>query len=728
MAANRPHPSQLLSHRVSHLPARPLPRPRHLAAAVALALLVPASFADDRAGSSNASPWNEKPDFLGAIRSASYDGDADDLLTAGLGRSSIQSAAAPALSTPPTAAELRRLAIYNNYRALVDTAANGGYGSLFGPMLSVAADGSVSEGGEGKIAGTEYLAYANEDDGRENVTLMVQVPAHFNPRKPCIVTGTSSGSRGIYGAIGTSGEWGLQQGCAVAYADKGSGNGMHDLAANTVGLIDGTRADAQAAGTDSHFTAPLSEAERTGFLAAWPNRVAVKHAHSKRNPEADWGRHTLQAVEFAFYVLNQRYGAKSRHGTRRTIREPWTTVIAASVSNGAGAALAAAEQDRGKLIDGVAVGEPQIQLADNPRVTVYRGDVERTGSGRPLFDYTSYANLLQPCAALSPQLAGAPGTAFVPAALATNRCEALKARGLVDGDTPEAQGDSALAALTAYGWEPESAPLVPSHYAFATPAIAVTYASTYGRFGVEERVCDFSFAATDAAGVPVPWAEAAAAASFATGNGIPPTAGLQIINDASVGGPRRDAASVSPSTGKTDFNVDGALCLRSLWEGDNEQARRVKEGIDAVRVRGDLDGRPAIIVHGRADALVPVGFSSRPYLGANRLAERGRSRLTYVEVTNAQHFDAFIDNPALPGYDSRFVPLHVYFRRALDLMYAHLTRGAPLPPSQVVRTLPRGGTPGAAPALTEANVPPILENPAEGDRITLTGGAVRVPD
>ena len=31
-----------------------------------------------------------------------------------------------------------------------------------------------------------------------------------------IVTGTSSGSRGVYGAIGSSGEWGLKNGCALA--------------------------------------------------------------------------------------------------------------------------------------------------------------------------------------------------------------------------------------------------------------------------------------------------------------------------------------------------------------------------------------------------------------------------------------------------------------------------------------------------------------------------------
>ena len=77
-------------------------------------------------------------------------------------------------------------------------------------------------------------------------------------------------------------------------------------------------------------------------------------------------------------------------------------------------------------------------------------------------------------------------------------------------------------------------------------------------------------------------------------------------------------------------------------------------------------------------------------------------------MTNAQHFDGFIGLPTLlPGYDTRYVPLHVYLNRALDAMYAHLRHGKPLPPSQVVRTTPRGGAPGAAPAITEANVPPI---------------------
>ena len=61
-------------------------------------------------------------------------------------------------------------------------------------------------------------------------------------------------------------------------------------------------------------------------------------------------------------------------------------------------------------------------------------------------------------------------------------------------------------------------------------------------------------------------------------------------------------------------------------------------------------------------------------------------------------------------------------------MYEHLRHGAPLPPSQVVRTVPRGGTPGAAPAITTANVPPIALHPAAGDAITVQGHTLNVPD
>ena len=38
-----------------------------------------------------------------------------------------------------------------------------------------------------------------------------------------------------------------------------------------------------------------------------------------------------------------------------------------------------------------------------------------------------------------------------------------------------------------------------------------------------------------------------------------------------------DAASVTPSTGKADFNVDGAVCLRELFTGTGATATTVRQ-------------------------------------------------------------------------------------------------------------------------------------------------------
>jgi hydroxybutyrate-dimer hydrolase len=122
-----------------------------------------------------------------------------------------------------------------------------------------------------------------------------------------------------------------------------------------------------------------------------------------------------------------------------------------------------------------------------------------------------------------------------------------------------------------------------------------------------------------------------------------------------------------------------------------------------------------------------VNHTSRPYYALNKAQDK-KSRLAYYEVTNAQHFDAFVDNPALPGYDTRAIPLHRYFNQAMDLMYDHLKTGAAIPPSQVVRTTPRGGVPGAAPPITAANVPPISASPAAGDAITFSGNTLTIPN
>ena len=113
---------------------------------------------------------NARPTFLGTVTTATYDGTTDDLLTAGLGWDGLQSATAPSLSAQPTAAELRRRVIYNNYRALVDITTAGGYGVLYGPNVPVEGGAPNTAPGAGTIAGTEYLAYSVDASGRAAAT------------------------------------------------------------------------------------------------------------------------------------------------------------------------------------------------------------------------------------------------------------------------------------------------------------------------------------------------------------------------------------------------------------------------------------------------------------------------------------------------------------------------------------------------------------------------------
>jgi len=656
---------------------------------------------------------NQMPGYLGTITRADYDGKSNDLLTAGLGKTGLAGATpAYANTEQPTPLELRRNAIYANYRAVLDIAANSGYGSLYGP--NVDAGGNVGTG-EGLVAGSEYIAYADDGTGKKNVTLMVQVPASFDPDRACIVTGTSSGSRGIYGAIGSSGEWGLKKGCAVAYADKGSGTGLYVFDDDSVNLQNGVRAGRVAAGKSALFAPDLSDADRLAWATAYPNRIAFKHAHSQQNPEKDWGKVTLQAVEMAYYVLNERYGVLARDGSSRIVRlTPKNTItIASSISNGAGSALLAAEQDSKGLISGVAASEPQVQPQPSTAYSVRQGGVVVNAPGRALFDYATYAALYQPCIA---SVAGNAG-----------RCTALVSKGLLNGADLAAQQADAKQRLRAYGWLPDSDPLQAAH-AGTNILVAVTYAYAYGKFSVTDKVCGFTFAQTDGSGNPTAFTSAQKAASFAAQNGILGS----VVYENSVGGAKVYAAGVSPSTSLADQSLDGFLCLRSLATGRDAvsganldgalagQSVRVRAGMAEVAASGKLNGKPAIIVHGRSDTLIPVNHASRAYLGLNAAVEGSNSKLRYIEVTHANHFDSF--SSALP---TLIVPLHVYLNRALDAMYAHLSAKQALPPSQVVRTVTRAD---ASTLITTVNLPAIASAPAAGNAISVTGTVVDVPD
>jgi hydroxybutyrate-dimer hydrolase len=668
-----------------------------------------------------------------------------DLLTAGLGKTGLGAAAAPAYADPlaPTALELRRNAIYSNYRGLIDFTAAGGYGTLYGPNVDIAGAATASEG---LIPGREYIAVLDDGSGKKRVPIVVQIPDSFDTAAPCLVLGPSSGSRGMYGAIATAGEWGLKHGCAVALTDAGKGIGLYDLSDDTVNRIDGVRATRAAAGALSHFAADITDAARTAYNALFPNRLALKQAHSQLNPEKDWGNDTLAAARYAFFALNDRYGAPLNAVPFTPAN---TLVIAGSASNGGAAVLHAVEQDGEGLIDGVVAGEPVTEMPTTSGYGIQVGGVAVAGYGKTLADFTTYGNLYQPCAALAAPAAMTELSLFNYLVLtaqtgkATARCTGLAAKGLVTGADTASQSLDALNKLRNYGWTTYNDQMHNAHYALGNgPILSAMYPVGYGRFSVTDNVCNTSFAQVDVAGNPVPVTASAKAQSFALANGTANGTPATVVYNNSVGGSRSWPLATSPSTGVQDFGLDNALCQRALVTGTDEtgaaltatatatrptaaQSAAVRAGIAEVLLSGNLRGRPTLVVAGRSDALVPVNNNARAYVAYNKVQEGAASRVGYIEVMNAQHFDTFVP---FSGFDNRFVPLHVYFVRAMDAMYANLKSGTVLPPSQVVRATPRGGLPGAAPAITAANVPAISAAPATADQIGFVGTSLSVPN
>ena len=666
-----------------------------------------------------------------------------DLLTGGLGKTGL-GLAAPAYADPlnPSAQELRRNAIHGNYRALVDATAGGGYGTLYGPNVDVA---GIATANEGLIPGREYIATLDDGSGRKRVVIAVQIPDSFNQAAPCLVLGPSSGSRGVYGAIGSAGDWGLKHGCAVALTDAGKGVGLYDLTDDTVNRIDGTRATRTAAGALSFFAANITDAARTAYNALFPNRLALKQVHSQLNPEKDWGTDTLAAARYALFALNDRYGTAT---TPAPFNAANTLVIAGSVSNGGAAVLHAAEQDTGGLIDGIVAGEPVTQMPTAVGYGIQQGGVAVVGYGKKLADFTTYGNLYQPCAALAVGAAMTEATTFnflvitAQTGRATARCAGLAAKGLVSGADTAAQSLDALNKLKNYGWMAVNDQMHNAHYALGNgPILSAMYPTGYGRFSVTDNVCNTSFAQVDATGAPVAVSATVKAQSFASANGTANAAPAAVVYNNSVGGPRVWNIATSVSTGVQDFGLDNALCQRALVTGVDEtgaaltatatstrptaaQSAAVQAGIAEVLLSANLRAKPTLIVAGRSDALVPVNNNARAYTAYNRVVEGSASRLGYIEVANAQHFDSF---NAFSGFDTRFVPLHVYYVRAMDAMYAHLRNGTALPPSQLVRASPRGGTSPAA-AITAGNVPAISAAPLVADQIGFAGTSLNVPN
>ncbi len=543
----------------------------------------------------------------------------DDLLTAGLGLQGLRALVPPAFADAahPTPAELRRRAIWSNWRGIADLAPGGGYGELYGSTAAV--------------PGREFSAYARLPGARQPHRVLVQLPDEFDTRKRCVVVTASSGSRGIYGAIAVAGAWGLPRGCAVAYTDKGAGTDYFDLETGQGIALDGTVA---AAGDAALAFAPTP---------ASGHGVAFKHAHSQDNPEADWGRHLKQAAQFALEVLSAQYPQQGPFTFANT------RVIAVGISNGGGAVLRAAE-DPEPWLDAAVAGEPSV-LVD--------------GHGaRALYDYASEAALLMPCAL--PQL-GIPAMPGLEA-----KCAALAARGVLSGATLDAQQKDALARLRAAGWSDAGLRAGAISVGFDLwRAIAVAYASAYGRYPHDAHPCGYRYAALGADLAPRSATAAERAAWWADASGIPPGAGVAIVDPQPL----------------ADLGLTGLQCLRGLWTGDGADAHRVQQGIAATRAAPPRAGLPLVVIHGSDDGLVPPAFSSAPYVAVARTAGRD---VRYWQVGNAQHFDAFL---GLPHMAAAYLPLLPYVYAALDRVDAYLDGKGDLPADAVIATVPRMGAP-----------------------------------
>jgi len=692
---------------------------------------------------------DDAPIIRSSVKVTVYDGVTDDLLSAGLGQAGLLGAA-PGFVDPnaPTPAELRRRAIYGNYRGIVDVVPAGGFGLLWGPGSPGSPTFPVlpefpAPVVPGLIPGTEYKAYLRLPDHNphiNNVPAAVQIPRHFDPKKPCIVAALPSGSRSLYGGIAIA-EWALFKGCAVALPGKGTDTGFHllDAVPYAVDDLDGVAGAPAALGHRAQFALRDSR-KLEAYATANPHRIAVKHAHSQINPERLWGEFALQGIEFAFWALNDHFRGKPHFSRKNTL------VIAAGASNGGGMALRALEADDKGLIDGLVVTEPNVGPRDGDFTIKVGAEPPFDPAGRTIYDSITLFSLYAACAAHAP---GAAGTVQIPGFTnpqdgGKERCASLKLKGLISGDTLTDQANSARDKLRAHGYAAAQDWGIASHDTLNLwRALQVTYANAYGRFAVEDNLCGMSFAATNASvpptdpnfGRPVAISEANAEKLFADSSGVPPTGGVNLVADDAVNGPILEALAISRSTERNDLNIDAALCFRALQTGegiDNAQEffnfARVRFGTREVGTTGKLHGKPAIVIHGRRDALVFPNLHSRAYYALNQQEERRNSRLSYVEVTTGQHFDAFISSifaSATTGV--QFVPLHYYFVQAMDMMYAHLTQDAPLPPSQVLRPTPRG-----VQAYTPANVPglfpPMLQNPLDGDRIRFDHDVLRIPE
>ena len=569
------------------------------------------------------------PDFLVSPVRVARHADRDDLLSGGLGLEGLHKPTPPSFINPaaPRPEELRRRALWNNWRAIADLAPGGGYGEVYGAVPYV--------------PGREFSAFAKVPGARHSHRVILQLPDHFDTRARCLVVAASSGSRNVYGATALAGAWGLPRGCAIAYTDKGGGSDYYDADSASGVQLDGTRAGS---GATLAFALPVS-----GMTA---HCVAAKHLHSGDHPEADWGRHLLQAAEFALAQMSEALPNEVPFDFSNT------RVIAVGLSNGGASVLRLAELTAAKKFAVFVAIAPNTYAA--------------APGARPLFDYATEAALLQPCALLHPR--------FDPIALARPggmrpatsilRCAELHAHGVLNATTPQAAADEAYTHLRETGWSDAALETSALSVAFDLwRTMSVGYASAYAGSNPNAMPGGYRYSALDTFGRPRASSVADRATWFADGNGLPPSPAIGLIDTLAAG---------------DDPCLPGLLQLRDLYTQTNATAQRVQQSITETKAGLPQSETPILIVHGIDDGLVPEVFSCVPYAQAARAAGRD---VRLWRVHNVQHFDTFLN---LAPMAARYLPLLPYAYRALDAAWAHAAQGVPLPGDSEIVTRRRG--------------------------------------
>ena len=274
--------------------------------------------------------------------------------------------------------------------------------------------------------------------------------------------------------------------------------------------------------------------------------------------------------------------------------------------------------------------------------------------GRALYDYASEAALLMPCALNAARFDSVPFAR--PQPLGAARCAHLAKHGLLASAGTEAQSAEALALLRAEGWSDEALQVAAFSTAFDLwRAVAVTYASSYLAADAEHMPCGYRFEWRDAAGQPDIASASQQRLWWSDSSGIPPSAGVAPVDPSLPAAPPDDPAFA------------GLICLRDLWHAEQGQLRASVEATRAGLPPADL---PIYVLHGSADGLVPMAFSSAPYIAW--LRENGRNPV-FEPIEGAQHFDAFL---GLPAWEGKHPPLMPKAYAMLDRAVAQLGAGS----------------------------------------------------